>query len=516
MATNKSNVIQLGGDYYQVDICIYSFAQNLEPFNVPCRFINQLVIEETLNNWDVKGYITLESYGEVLERGALNENGDFITPPLLLRNDARNKISINLKPCLTRTRDGSAPDFANVPPEWTASFDCVIYDVQDVSTNNPEIKLRTFYFRDERYQILSERNLEWSTSKELKANPMAKDAEKTISGNEIIKKLLTAAASVGAGGTTKLKVGFNEKGSINEPNLDLDMFSSEWDVGPPDPESKLLYTSPANSSALSDINYILQNTKSSDGSPVILDYGRQMNNKMWQLYSFKKLFENSSTKQVEWMIIHDGVEPGSGTPSIPRADTQNLSNINNFQSGIASKILKYEYSPMAPLDDSRFLNTAVHGYDNTKGEYKIHFEKNSLSKLLSETKSIAAGLYTKGENLKLNVNKTKSSSIAFRNVYRSERYFLPDQALMKNIKDFIFLNDAVFLQLPGLTLRSPGKFIYIDRKYYLDSKFDDKFLGQWLITKVSHIFTKDTYINDIIATKIDSAKALWPENDAAY
>jgi len=77
------------------------------------------------------------------------------------------------------------------------------------------------------------------------------------------------------------------------------------------------------------------------------------------------------------------------------------------------------------------------------------------------------------------------------------------------------LNQAVQFVANGLTIRQPGKYIFIDRITSTGEKnpFDDRFLGQWLINKVTHYFTKREYSTDIIATKIDMHNKWFEEMD---
>jgi hypothetical protein len=83
--------------------------------------------------------------------------------------------------------------------------------------------------------------------------------------------------------------------------------------------------------------------------------------------------------------------------------------------------------------------------------------------------------------------------------------------------DSVFLNQSVSFQTFGLTLRSPGKFIFIDRIDSGDSNpFDDRFLGQWFLTDVSHMFTQETYITEVIAVKIDSFNKIWNKKDQNF
>jgi hypothetical protein len=85
------------------------------------------------------------------------------------------------------------------------------------------------------------------------------------------------------------------------------------------------------------------------------------------------------------------------------------------------------------------------------------------------------------------------------------------------ILDAVFLGQSISFQCLGLTLRTPGKFIFIDRLGAGEKNaFDDRFLGQWMITGVSHLFTQETYVTEVVANKIDSFSAVFPEEDPNY
>ena len=83
----------------------------------------------------------------------------------------------------------------------------------------------------------------------------------------------------------------------------------------------------------------------------------------------------------------------------------------------------------------------------------------------------------------------------------------------------LFLNQALEFTSKGLTIRTPGKFIILDRKSRLSEKnndFEDKFVGQWLLSQVTHVFSKDTYLTNTISVKINTYRelaAFKPEND---
>lgn len=532
MATNTAKqadsrfVYQIGQDYFWIELWLYNFLSHYPPVQIPFFFVNQLVIEEILADWNVTGYLVLENDYEMLERGApayvsdkgISNGSDGYRAPFLFRTDGRNRLSVKIYPY-----KASEDDVADVLPasHWQMSYDFIIYDIQDISVNEPGKKLRAYYFKDERHQIFQERNIEWSTAKN--AAPGSKDSDRTMFGNDAIKDLIhTAAAQNGS----RLKIGYSSKSTIDKPDIPLDNFNSNaWASNPSDPDAKLFYTSPGHHNILQDLDYLLSHTKSSDNSPVLLEFGRSEYDKQWGLIPLSVYFKNSQKNQVEKLIINDGVDPSNAPPAIPRADSTNTSAIHNFTSGTASIITNYHYSPMVTTDDNLLCNSPLFNYNFAKDTYNVFFEKNKVTNVLSSvSKMVQNGLFNfssknKNGQLVMNVNKTKQTGLMNKNYFSPQSFFLKDFPLMNMIKDLVFLSGSLYFQTLGLTIRTPGKFVFVDRLASGDlNGFDDKFLGQWLMIKVTHIFTKAQYMNDVVATKIDAYNKIFPDikKDTSY
>lgn len=515
-------VHQIGQDFFWVEIWIYNFLAEYPPLQIPFFFINQLAIEENLSNWVTKGFLVLENDYEILERGApayvassndsSADNSNGYKAPYLFRNDGRNRLSVKIYPY--KAKEGDISDDLP-PPEWQMNYDFIIYDIQDISENEPGKKLRAYYFKDERHQVFSERCLEWSTSM---YSPLgAKDIERTMYGNDAIKSLISAAATVGG---KHLKIGYDDGASIEAPNIPLDTFGS-WAPAPTDPESKIFYNSPGHHCVMDDLNYLLKNTKSSDNSPVLLSLNRY--DKSWELTSINSIFKNAEKNQIEHLLINDGADPTNSPPSIPRANGGNSSPIHNFISGTASTITNYHYSPMVTNDDNLICNSPLINYNFSKTTYNVFFEKNKVTNVLDSMQKIGqSGLFNMSNNsngqIIMNINPTKQNGVMNKNCFTPQSFFLKDMPLMQMIKDMVFLSGGLYFQTLGLTVRSPGKFVFIDRLVSGKNSFDDKFLGQWLITKVTHFFTKAQYMNDVVATKIDAYSKIFPDvkKDKSY
>lgn len=542
---NQNFVVTIGNQPYYIEIFLYNALKSdgYEPFQLSFKNVDELSIEESLMTWIVKGYIILNSDFEILERGALavvnqqtNTNNPLIKAPYVFRTDGRNKISFRIKPLLDNTQ--------YLDKDWEMSFDCVIYDIEDLDADDNGRKYRKYYFWDERYQILTERNIEYSS---IYSNPnfipttdpskLPKDKERAYNPNLMLKDIITTAASnpaVMVKGITNtpnsIKVGFNYyKGeSISDPKQPMASFddgannssSNNWDNGS---QSNLyIYTSPSNSKAIDDISIVLDHCISNKRKgPVFLRFGRTTEDKTWKLISLESLFSNSAAYQTERLFIEDGIQ--SSTPYIPRSWDAPQGNNVNYVSPMGSRIQNYKYSPMVAADDAKQTNSPVHHYDFNSGTYSVTFTDNTaLSVKDNMQENAKLGLFnfsstntnSSNAHIVLNVNQSKTNGTILENVHVSSTFFPPNYAGNKMLKDALFLNNAISFDVNGITLRTAGKFIFIDRfSSSTSNPFDDRFLGQWLTVKVNHIFTKNSYINNICAVKVDTNKQLWTQKD---
>ena len=526
---------QIRDQLYYIEIWMYNQLEGEKPFAVPFSFVEGLAIEETLFDFNIKGWIVLNTNAEILERGAVDGETK-IKAPFIFRTDGRNKISIKIYPIPNTSKLlDVGPSEEKLPKDkWEMCFDCVIYDVEDLPTNSAQIKLRKFYFWDERYQYFLERNIEWSTSIQGRAlyRPndnvqdiyQLKDIERAVPATFAIQSLIQTAANFNNKNTTK--IGYTEGSTIDRPDIPLDVFDLDWDYGydeinnkvTNDREDLVFYTSPANSCVLDDLNYLLQNAVSKEGNPVFLRYGRSSVEKNWNLFGLEEIFKNSKENQVEHLMIEDGIPPQK--PYIARAYSDFSNDIQNFMSGLASRIKEYKFSPMVSIDDNKLLNMPLHHYNFSTGKYDIFSEQNTVTevanKLTEAGKTGLFGLNQAGSHVLMNINNTKKDGIMLQNLNSYKKFvpsMLPKLIMMK---DALFLNEALSFTANGLTIRSPGRFLFIDSiNSNENNPFDDRFLGQWMITKVVHVFSKTNYITEVVANKIDTFSKIWDIQDGA-
>jgi hypothetical protein len=511
-------IVQIRDQKFYVEVWIYNQNSKFKPIGIPFKFIEQLVLEESLENWYSNGYLILANDFEVFERGSY----DSFPSPYFFRSDGRNKISLKIYPIIDN------PKVNPLTPEyWNMNYDFVIYDIEDLPTGSSQSKLRKFYFHDERYQIFLERNIEWSTSKnDYQLCPdNSSDDVKSLNVSLAIKSIISTAASNDSNPSSPvIKIGNTDGPSkLDDPNIPLNLFDEEnWDKG--FAGDKVLYTAPANSCVLDDINYVYKYAKSQDGSSLFLRFDRYT--RKWSLVSLKDTLNKAEKNQIERLIIQDNLNIANQKPYIPRAPyDQNggdSSDIKNFQSNIASRITDYRLAPMVAFDEINLTNTPIHNFNFSKGSFEVHHKSNTSKYLLDSIKTIANdSLYSfkqKSGQLLYQINQTKKTGLNTKNTFIPRSVFPKDSAYLRMSKDFLFLSQAIHFTVPGLTFRTPGKFVFIDKDYSNGEQnvFDDRFLGQWILTKVIHNFTKTMYTNEIIANKIDIFNKWFDEIDTKY
>jgi hypothetical protein len=524
-AKGKGQLYQINGQYYYIEVVFYNGVYD-EPVNLPMGIIEEINIKETLNNWSTTGYITLQNDFQFLEKGLQSKGVDGSKQNINFmcdRPDGRNKFCIRIHPVDLDNSEQNDFIESNIK-DFEICHDFIVYDVQDLPTDNAEKKLKRYYFWDERYQLLIERNLEFSTALAAKKlysiETFTDDSQRYLPANIALKEFLKEASKYPDG--SDIKIGYKKEGSINEPEFLMGLFDDDdWDLG--DPENKIFYTSFSNSKAIDDLNYILSLCCDKDGFPVILDLGRTTEDKKFKLVSLKRYFDKSKINQKEIISLYDTKDGAMNLDWKPRGpELKSEGEVRNFSSGYASKITSYQFSPMVNLDDLNQQTSPLHYFDMDKGEFNINFEKNTIKNLTTKAKEMCSGLFNlesdkKGQILIKN-NKVKQDTGMIKNYYSAIKDVPKTLPLMQMLKDFVFLNQALVFQTYGLTIRAPGNFITVESIHSSseDNDFWDKFLGQWLIVEVQHSFTPSVYSNIVTVNKVDSASLVYPIEDSKY
>lgn len=547
MATNNNTnnfVTTINSQEYFFKVTLYNGNKNTAPTELNYFFVDELVIEETIFNWYTTGYITLRNEYEILERGAKSPNNTGNIPPLLtLRNDARNKINIRIYPLL-----GEENSIESVAPElWELNFDFVIYNIEDLSGDDLSKKRKKLYLWDERYQHFLERNIQWSTYYVAAINSKSDNPlqDSSCKVGEAIKHLIQTACGenlINDANNHPLMVGWDPANTgvgIDNPELSVASFSEKlWDNGTE--LNKITYTSPATYNVNDDIDYLMHYyvSDSSDpnhktaGMPGLLRLNRYT--KKWELAGIDKYYITSTDNDfpgadsIERLEVQTVDDYGSGSiaNTIEKTPTPlgsvSITSARDIAAGIDSNILSYRFVNMSSADDLRIINRPVINYNNDRCLWNIYFEDSTPEAVKDVFKTEFLPKLYKGKDsgVLIGLNKDKINGLNTmmqHEVVQSSavNVFARNDMIYYNL----FLNQALEFTSKGLTIRTPGKFIIIDRKDRQSEKnndFEDKFVGQWLLSQVTHTFSKDTYLTNTISVKINTFRelaAFKPEND---
>ena len=111
---------------------------------------------------------------------------------------------------------------------------------------------------------------------------------------------------------------------------------------------------------------------------------------------------------------------------------------------------------------------------------------------------------------------SEQNSIEYVYSYGTEKLERFPDARNVILKAALYLNGCLNFTVPGSTFRRSSVFIGMDRVTgSIDADFDEKLLGQWFTTKVTHEFSQTGYTNNITAVKMHSDKDIRIQDDVA-
>lgn len=479
------------GQMWNIEVMFNNF--DTQPYQMSPNIIMELAIEDDILSWPTQGYLVYQNRQEGIERNINKEAWYY-------RMDARDELSIKMKPIFKN----SELDF---PPEiWEINSKFVIYDVEDLPATNIETKAKKIYFWDKRYQMMLDKNIQWSTAttkfntnlKNKKAS-QATDSERSMYTGDAIKALLKDA-------------GFGEW--IDEKN---------WDTG----KSKILYTSPSEFSVADDLKYLLKIHLSPINNDICIftiDRGTQK----WQLLPISKMFEKAGKTanqpgdlQLEHFFFEDQLyNEGKNTAPYKAPYTREPSTKKDIKLTGYNTIDTYKFVDMSGLDNEKILNSKpVYWYDYNSKQFGADIKNNEISNVREKFKKnyVDQLLGDKPTPLfTLNKTKTEQYNVDPQFVYSSATS-ASDKAMRslfgmgKILFGGLFLNECMVFRVIGSTHRLAGTFVGIDRLTggstnpgTGEGKFDDKICGQWFVTNVKHIWKLNKFINDVTAVKIHS------------
>lgn len=464
----------------------------------------QLVIEDELLFWPIRGFFIYENPMEMFERKPTNEEimitglpsavstGLKNLEPYKFRNDGNDFLDITIRPINEEGKDNT---LTHIPPEiWEIRYKCVIYDKDDLPGPDLTRKVKKFYFWDADYQKMLEKSISWSTATS-KINPS------TLVPNY--------QASLATDEQRKMPTGLAIKSILQDMNLSVD--ETNFDVG----STKIFYTAPHTHNVWDNLEYILNqhiSSKNHNNDRVDLClFDKDRFTQKFELMPMSKYFENAGHQtyvpgkyQIEHLFFED-----MGAPRFNPLKSPILMTLTTDKDVKISQIKNYSFVDMAAGDNTEKMSTSpVYTYDFKTKTFGINFKYSNIQYLEESIKTnyIKDKVLSKGEYplLTLNTNKLQNTKINPIFSVRNDVAAVQAKGLGKLLYDSLFLNQCLHFDVQGATMRRSGRFVAIDRQTFSDNNLDYKLCGQWFMTKIHHNFINDMYMNEVIAIKIHS------------
>jgi hypothetical protein len=487
--------------------------------------VELLQISDNILEYSSFGTLIFKNDNDAIERSNLTKNltkkeNYFARQPknvenlfseFFFRNDCRDYVIVYIEPEYTELATNENNEDL-IPFITLKHVFSVISNEDIISEDDGNTKFKKLSLVDVTLEIFREKNIDFSTANlvsDIDNVTQVDDGDRAVLTGDALKSIIKMGVTEGSLGETTFK--------------DENVFSSFWDNGTTD----IFYTSPGEYNVLDDIEYILERHTSANEpfDRCLLRKNRFFGT--WSLISLKDYFKNaihqtdnaSSGGQFHVETIYLG-SPGdnindtknslfSRTPTIP---------IHNETIGEYSMVDDFKFFNMNGIDNQRdIVTTAVHSYELNQKQFQIDLSNNNVTKSLNTyyenyvkgSTSNTFPLFLANNKTQINsnifVNSLRTHGINFKNVF-SINDKEPDQRLGMGrnaiLTNAIFKNNAVELDLQGLTFRAAGKFFSFNRtKNIPQGKFDDKVFGTYFLVDVQHIFSGGTYRNKIIGVK---------------
>jgi len=473
--------------------------------------IDELVIVDDILDWFHTGNMTFTNPHDIMERVTSQHVNDTIQggkvdiSPYTIRGDARDFLYIRMEPHIDTTEsDAPTSDVNSVV--HTMKFLFSIYAVEDViSDSGSKDKKQKIYFHDYRAQILREKNTYYSTAKnvdqlgdQLQYNQSVTqtgDTNRSKNTGEIIQDLLSSAL---------LKTDVSN------------LFSRQWEFG----ENEMLYTSPAEYKAIDDINYVLNRHVSSSNSqfqPCVLKLQRYTDR--WELLPIQEYFERSNSNkgpgpyQSEFFLLAAESESESTDTIIPpprKTFGRDKSNaMINYHYPDISIVDDYVFSEMNGVDCQEILNSVVvHSYSERSKTFNINITDGNIQNVQQEFQSMFVNKTYGGESGHgvtawiSDKSREENFNISVKSSWTPNSQLNLAQGRNKKLLAAFLLGNSIQFTSTGASSRRSGVWFALDRdNMYVDNKYDNKLLGQYFTTRVTHTITATGYSNSIIGVK---------------
>jgi hypothetical protein len=553
--SSKDFVHQINNDifHFQVQLISSGVTQTLTP-----AAIKTLVIEDELDSFFHKGFIVIDNRYDAIERqaaptvntttGSLSQTVDYV-----LQGDSRDQIFIYIYPKGQYTGPGNGNlEQPSVLKRSAIFLQATIYNIEEISSNTPDVKFKKLYFWDKYYEYLREKNVHWSTSDVIEnglqglttsitsAGAVAgysvesvdqySDVDRAIPTGAAIKAFLGAAFP--AKGyeipaffpSTTFGTDDTKNGRVSTETSKVQIIPDDkyWDIG----ATKIFFSTPARYKAIDSLNYLLSRHVSTIDNlydQTILRIDRYT--RCFTFIPLTKYFSNAfiggkdltdSTGEtqlnaggdfyIETIKLGGYYTDANANGTIPqykKAYTPNKYIIQLEQTGTADN---FKLEPSVGGVMQREFNTKmVHSYDSEGKQFQVDLYYNNIRQIVASyftnyVNTIKPNMWT---NLTPGTLRTSNINVEHKfSVIEQDSEQRISQGRNKALYASIFANNVININLQGSTFRQAGRFIGVDRDGSSPySNYDAKALGIYLLTGVKHIFENNSYSNELIAMK---------------
>lgn len=455
--------------------------------------IVSFVVEDSFLDWPtLRGNIVVTSMFEGLEKTLNTGPIASIAKPYVFRNDGRDEITIYLTP--KEEKDSNLD--ANI---WKIDTTFSIYDKEDLAAPNIATKTKKFFFWDKRFQLMAESNLAWSTATATVKNLKRPTGYNPRHSKDDSRKMLTGDA---------LRYVVEQMGyQVNE---------KLWDRG----STKVNYVSPASFTVNEDLSYLTDlHLSEQDRDICLLTLDTRLQDAKFVLWPINKYFKEAGFKtpgnyQLEEFFLESLGDPVFNEPwKGPFAKTNDPNK--SFKQG-DNIIRQYEFVDMAGFDNTKaILSKPTYSYDFANKRFICDFRDEDIQNVRTEFSEKYLKNRISGRDVRplMTLNETKKTNESIQPVFSE----YPDKNLRLAhglgvlLYSGLFLNQFIQFRVMGSTNRLAGRFITIHRMDDSESPLDYKFLGQWFVIRVLHIYHKGRYENQIEAIKIHSYDKVFDE-----
>ena len=539
---------------YIMELALDTYSQNNDPLPTtnpnpkvrykiglsPTSIIN-FTIKETLANWVTTAELTIQSPSDDILKDLDTQSTK------LFNNDGSDLLYVKIIPS-----DISFVGQRSTKSDWKLEYTFAISDIVDIENpvgleglpTNPSIRCKKLYLVDYKYHLMQSKKLLYSSYFPSENETVNQRPEGIKETGLMIRDIFRLC-------------GFSK--SLPPLNSKKEEYKNSWDIG----SSKMFYTASSDSKASDVLDYIYAHHTSENSKTVIFKNGELKSNlngvsggkaevfdfcilkserspnseniethqgiqDMYvgeiSLVPMMKYFENAGNEynspgkfQVEHFFVPDSLKPSEYEPLRSPVDIENKIPQDFKQKGY-SEIVKYTLMDMSALTNIQLFKSAPVISNNMRtGEFKMELMENRIETVKRfiadnyiENLYRAYGNESSQNDDYFLVSLDKTKDLYNINPVYSLYGGIEDNPIRQSygiqnlLKMGIFLNQGINFKVPGLTLRTSGRFIGIDKYLGADSEslYDEKLLGQYFVIDVKHIFEGTSYYNDITAIKI--------------